>query len=247
MTLCLLYVLFFVLPVELLVGFFSFPSYAFLQCRITRSIHIMPSNDFVRTVSRNFRVLVIGGSYGGLAASLALIDLSQGRIPRFDCNPDAKAPTHRIPIQITVVDKRDGYCMLSLWFSVSPTCHTSLTYLPVVHLIGSPKALACEKFASEAWTRFQDIPGLKYPGLTFIQGSVASVDFGSKVAHIVDAETKANRTEPYDYLIAGSGLRRTFPTVPQSLQRHEFLQEAKEHMSNVKHARDGIFVVGGGT
>jgi hypothetical protein len=72
----------------------------------------MPSNDFVRTVSRNFRVLVIGGSYGGLSAALALIDLSHGRLPRFNCNPDAKAPPHRIPIQITVVDKRDGYCKL---------------------------------------------------------------------------------------------------------------------------------------
>ncbi|KAJ5131564.1 uncharacterized protein N7515_007603 [Penicillium bovifimosum] len=184
----------------------------------------MPSNDFVGTVSRKFRVLVIGGSYGGLAAALALIDLSQGRVPRFDCSPDSKAPAHRIPIQITVVDKRDGY----------------------FHLIGSPKALACEKFASKAWTRFQDIPGLKYPGLAFIQGTVASVDFNGKVAHIVDAETKNNRTEPYDYLIAGSGLRRTFPTVPQSLHRNDFLQEAKDHMSDVKHARDGVVVVGGG-
>ncbi|KAJ5485735.1 hypothetical protein N7530_000035 [Penicillium desertorum] len=184
----------------------------------------MPSNDFVRTVSRNFRVLVIGGSYGGLSAALALIDLSQGRLPRFNCNPDAKAPTHRIPIQITVVDKRDGY----------------------FHLIGSPKALACEKFASEAWTRFQDIPGLRSPDLSFIQGSVSSVDFSAKVAHIVDADTNNNRMEPYDYLVAGSGLRRSFPTVPQSLRRDEFLKEAREHMTNVEQARDGIVVVGGG-
>jgi hypothetical protein len=73
----------------------------------------MPSNDFVRTVSRSFRVLVIGGSYGGLAAALALVDLSHGHIARFSSNPDTKAPTHRIPIQITVVDKRDGYCRFS--------------------------------------------------------------------------------------------------------------------------------------
>ncbi|KAJ5188232.1 FAD-dependent pyridine nucleotide-disulfide oxidoreductase [Penicillium cf. griseofulvum] len=184
----------------------------------------MPSNDFVRTVSRNFRVLVIGGSYGGLATALALIDLSQGRLARFNCNPDAKAPTYRIPIQITVVDKRDGY----------------------FHLIGSPKALACEKFASEAWTRFQDIPGLKHPNLSFIQGSVSSIDFKAKVAHIVDAETKSSLSEPYDYLIAGSGLRRSFPTVPQSLRRDEFLKEAREHMTHVKNARDGVVIVGGG-
>ncbi|KAJ5779918.1 FAD-dependent pyridine nucleotide-disulfide oxidoreductase [Penicillium paradoxum] len=184
----------------------------------------MPSNDFVRTVSRNFRVLVIGGSYGGLAAALALIDLSQARLPRFNCNSNAKAPAHRMSIQITVVDKRDGY----------------------FHLIGSPKALACEEFASEAWTRFQDIPGLKYPNLKFIQGSVSSVDFNAKVAHVVDSNTNSNCAESYDYLIAGSGLRRNFPTVPQSLRRSEFLKEAKKHMSDVKHARGGIVVIGGG-
>ncbi|CAG7920245.1 unnamed protein product [Penicillium olsonii] len=184
----------------------------------------MPSNDFVRTVSRSYRVLVIGGSYSGLAAALSLIDLSNARVPRFTYNPEAKPPTHRIPIQITVVDKRDGY----------------------FHLIGSPKALACKKFAAEAWTRFQDIPGLKSPDLSFIQGSVSSVDFQNKVAHIVDSETKANRTESYDYLIAGSGLRRSFPTVPQSLKRDEFLKEAEEHMASVEEARDGVVVVGGG-
>ncbi|CAI7618596.1 unnamed protein product [Penicillium palitans] len=184
----------------------------------------MPSNDFVRTVSRSFRVLVIGGSYGGLSAALALIDLSQGRLTRFNYNADAQAPTHRIPIQITVVDKRDGY----------------------YHLIGSPKALASEKFASEAWTRFQDIPGLKSPDLSFIQGSVSSVDFNAKEAHIVDADTKNSRTEPYDYLIASSGLRRSFPTVPQSLRREEFLKEAREHMADVKQAQDGIVIIGGG-
>lgn len=113
-------------------------------------------------------------------------------------------------------------------------------------MIGSPKALACEKFASEAWARFQDVPGLKYPNLKFIQGSVSSIDFKAKVAHIVDADSKDSCTESYDYLIAGSGLRRTFPTVPQSLRREEFLKEATEHMSDVKNAREGVVVVGGG-
>jgi NADH dehydrogenase FAD-containing subunit len=87
---------------------------------------------------------------------------------------------------------------------------------------------------------------LKHPNLSFIQGSVSSLDFKAKVAHIIDAETKSSRSEPYDYLIAGSGLRRSFPTVPQSLRRDEFLKEAREHMSHVKNARDGVVIVGGG-
>ncbi|CAG8358813.1 unnamed protein product [Penicillium salamii] len=205
-------------PIPLKISFSpSFPSSQTLE------YPTMPSNDFVRTVSRSYRVLVIGGSYSGLAAALSLIDLSNARVPRFTYNPEAKPPTHRVPIQITIVDKRDGY----------------------FHLIGSPKALACKKFAAEAWTRFQDIPGLKSPDLSFIQGSVSRVDFKNKVAHIVDSE-KNDRAESYDYLIAGSGLRRSFPTVPQSLRRDEFLKEAEGHMAHVENAHDGVVVVGGG-
>lgn len=74
---------------------------------------------------------------------------------------------------------------------------------------------------------------------------MSSVDFKNKVAHIVDSE-KNDRTESYDYLIAASGLRRSFPTVPQSLRRDEFLKEAEGHMAHVENARDGVVVVGGG-
>ena len=116
----------------------------------------------------------------------------------------------------------------------------------LVHLIGSPKSLACEKFAAESWTRFQDIPALKSPDFSFIQGTVSKVDSASKIAHILDSETQENRTEKYDYLIAASGLRRVFPVAPQSLRREDFLEEAKKHVENVRSASEGIVVVGGG-
>jgi hypothetical protein len=70
----------------------------------------MPSNDGLLAVARSFRVLVIGGSYGGLSAALNLWDLSRGRLPRFNYAYDGPAPAHRIPIQTTIVDERDGYC-----------------------------------------------------------------------------------------------------------------------------------------
>lgn len=70
----------------------------------------MPSNEALAPLSRTFRVLIIGGSYGGLAAALTLADLARGKAARFTYNPDAKAPQARLPTQITVVDERDGYC-----------------------------------------------------------------------------------------------------------------------------------------
>lgn len=61
------------------------------------------------------RVLVVGGSYGGLATALNLLDLSQGKAARFSAGQTAsdpvtlKAPTST-PVQVTIVDERDGYC-----------------------------------------------------------------------------------------------------------------------------------------
>lgn len=114
------------------------------------------------------------------------------------------------------------------------------------HLIGSPKALACEKFAPKAWTRFADIPALKAPNMEFVRGSVTSVDPERKVAQILELQSQQTRHEQYDYLIAASGLRRVFPTVPQSLCRDDFLNEAKLHRKNVQDAQEGLVIVGGG-
>lgn len=76
----------------------------------------MPSNEILAPFSRTFRVLIIGGSYGGLAAALTLADLARGKTARFSYNLDAKAPQAHLPIQITVVDERDGYCMSHVIF-----------------------------------------------------------------------------------------------------------------------------------
>lgn len=82
--------------------------------------------------------------------------------------------------------------------------------------------------------------------MEFVRGSVSSVDPEQKVAQIFDLQTQQTRREQYDYLIAASGLRRVFPTVPQSLCRDEYLEEAKTHMESVQNAHDGVVIVGGG-
>lgn len=62
-----------------------------------------------------FKVLVVGGSYGGLSVALNLQDLCRGKAPRCGPTPDKdqddlKIP--HIPIHITIVDERDGFCKL---------------------------------------------------------------------------------------------------------------------------------------
>jgi hypothetical protein len=57
------------------------------------------------------KVLIIGGSYGALAATLNLLDLCHGRAPRFppETSPGPSA-LQKIRVQITIVDERDGFC-----------------------------------------------------------------------------------------------------------------------------------------
>ncbi|KAK3346166.1 pyridine nucleotide-disulfide oxidoreductase-like protein [Lasiosphaeria hispida] len=179
-----------------------------------------------------FKVLVIGGSYGGLSAALNLRDLCSGRAPR--CGEPAAegeppvAPM-QVTVEITIIDERDGF----------------------YHLIGSPLALASESFAEKAWIKFDEMPALRAPHnkdvIRVRQGSVQAVDPARKVATFV-ARGAGLQTEEvrYDYLVVAAGLRRVWPVVPQSLRRKQYLFEAAEHIRAVTGGRNGVVVVGGG-
>lgn len=62
-----------------------------------------------------FKVLILGGCYGGLSAALNLIDLSEGRAAR---QGSGVVPGHdgKIPIEVTIVDERDGFCTYLFYY-----------------------------------------------------------------------------------------------------------------------------------
>lgn len=118
--------------------------------------------------------------------------------------------------------------------------------IPQDHLIGSPLALADDTYAAKAWVRFDDIPALRSPKITMIQGKATGVDPASKRATILETATQSPRDLAYDYLVVATGLRRAWPVVPQSLYRKQYLTEAGSHISAVTDAPAGVVVVGGG-
>jgi len=202
----------------------------------------MPSNEGPNILQAIPRVLVIGGSYAGLAATVNLIDLCDGKQPRFtSASTEKKSPKVKLPVDITVVDERDGYCRYHS-ILIEPSILTSTPD----HLIGNPLAFASDDASSKSWTKFQDIPALKLPNVHFLQGTVANVDCETKTASIVDTITKHIRQEKYDYLLVASGLRRTSPVVPQALNRAQFIAEAKTHTRAIRDAKEGVVVIGGG-
>ncbi|KAK1141907.1 hypothetical protein N8T08_008420 [Aspergillus melleus] len=172
-----------------------------------------------------FKVLVVGGSYAGLAATLNLLDLCQGRRRRFSLDPADEGPQRKVPVQITIVDERDGF----------------------YHLIGVPLAIASEDYAHRIWKTFDDIPALQTPEIRRIQGRVVNVDCETKTARI-EGITKGGAVteEQYDYLIACSGLRRDWPSAPKSATRHDYIAEATQWVEDVKNATQGVVIIGGG-
>lgn len=86
------------------------------------SLHIILKMGSIKeifsTIESPTKVLVIGGCYGGLAAALDLLDLCHGkqaRTIRF-VKPDETileqpiTERPKLPIEIKIVDERDGYC-----------------------------------------------------------------------------------------------------------------------------------------
>lgn len=59
-------------------------------------------------VMEPFKILIVGGSYSGLACAVHLLDLTSGSSPK---NAKEDFSGHDcIPIEITIIDERDGYC-----------------------------------------------------------------------------------------------------------------------------------------
>lgn len=124
-------------------------------------------------------------------------------------------------------------------------CATDTTCL-IDHLIGTPLAFSSKEYYQKAWSKFSECPTLQRPDLRFIQGSITNLDCAAKVATITEHETRTERQESYDYFVAASGLRRAWPTVPQALNKEDFLKEATTAIEAAEKAREGVVVIGGG-
>lgn len=72
------------------------------------------------------------------------------------------------------------------------------------------------------------------------------MDCERKVAVITDTFSGDVTEESYDYLVVSTGLRREWPTVPQSLRRKEYLAETSAHIRAARSARECVVVIGGG-
>lgn len=80
-------------------------------------------------ISRPFRVLIAGGSYGGLTTAIHLLDHCSGAKAKAAAasiaasENESTQPTQSVPnpvrVDVTIVDERDGFCKFSTFSSQS--------------------------------------------------------------------------------------------------------------------------------
>ena len=100
---------------------------------------------------------------------------------------------------------------------------------------------------SKFWVKYDEIPALQHGDLRVLHGSVRCVDHVSKRASILPHGDDTNSLNlEYDYLVAATGFRRVWPTVPQALEHTSYLDEAGGHIKAVRDAVHGVAVIGGG-
>lgn len=81
-----------------------------------------------------FQVLVLGGSYAGLAATVNLLDLCHGKPCRFAArygNAVREEFPRNVPVKVTIVDERDGFCELKIQHAIAVTYSYTLTYIVI--------------------------------------------------------------------------------------------------------------------
>ncbi|KAI5290515.1 hypothetical protein KEM52_000433, partial [Ascosphaera acerosa] len=70
----------------------------------------MPIADSAPPMPTPAKVLVVGGSYAGLATIVNLLDLCNGLPPRFAYEKDPQVDSaKKTAVDITLVDERDGF------------------------------------------------------------------------------------------------------------------------------------------
>lgn len=96
------------------------------------------------------------------------------------------------------------------------------------------------------WKSYRGFSKLNRLDITFIQGTVASLDCQNQEITYCDSEG-ASQKLPFDYVVISTGLRRRWPIVPRAKDSTSYVKDAFFYTETISRAnRLGVVVVGGG-
>lgn len=175
--------------------------------------------------SQPHRVLVVGGSYGGLTFVSNLLDIVDGKPsrPYHRPIPDFEGRTSERGVEIILLDERDGF----------------------FHTVGAPLAHTAKKTVSSFWKEYSALEELQHPKLKIVQGKIENIDCTSQMATYVDSNSRETVQHGYDYLVMATGLGRQWPIVPESHKKDRYVVDALKHINSLSGSKRMV-VIGGG-
>lgn len=179
-------------------------------------------------------ILIIGGSYSGLSALIALKNHFYQR-------------QRSQKICVTLVEPKAGLLnILGVPRAIVDTEFAKTQYVPFQNL----QDIHFDRLVSDDEYVIEDLGSHIFPNnnnfieITFVQGSVVSISSNSAEYHL-NTDTKITGKIDFDYAVVASGRNRSWPTSPVAYNYQSYLKEMVEFNENVRKS-NSITVVGAG-
>lgn len=171
------------------------------------------------------RVLVVGGSYGGLAFIVNFLDLIEGKPcrPSHRPLPDFAGRTSQRGVEVTLLDERDGF----------------------FHTVGAPLAHTAKHHVVPFWKEYSALKELRHPALNIMRGRIEQLDCETKKARYTIPSSGETVHHEYDQVVVATGLSRQWPIVPESHSKDRYVMDALQHINTLAASRR-VVVIGGG-
>lgn len=179
-------------------------------------------------------ILIVGGSYSGLSALIALKNhLSQRQLP------------HKV--SVAFVEPKAGLLnILGVPRSIVDTEFAKTQFIPFqdLHDISFDKLVSDDQYVIDDLGKHLRPHYNDYMEITFVQGSVESLTSKTAQYHL-NSDEKTKGTINFDYAVVASGRNRSWPTSPAALNYESYMNEMIEFNESVKKCNN-ITVVGAG-
>lgn len=178
-------------------------------------------------------ILIVGGSYAGLSALVALKNHLRDRDGR--------------KVTVTLVEPKAGLLnILGIPRAIVDTEFAKTQFVPLENLEDIPfdRLLSADTYVQQHLGTTVQPTGRKYIETTYVQGLVSEIGENS-VLYTLNGETNKVGKISFTYCVVAAGRNRPWPTSPLAYNFQSYLKEMEEFDNSVKKCKS-VCVVGAG-
>lgn len=197
---------------------------------LTNSLDSISTNP----VDFSTNILIIGGSYAGLSALVALKNHLTQR-------------ASQDKIHVTLLEPKAGLLnVLGIPRAIVDTEFAKTQYIPFqdLHDIHFDRLVSNDKYVVDNLGQLISQNNNSYIDITYVQGSAISFNESVAEYHLNDDSRNSGKID-FDFVVVASGRNRSWPTSPSAYNYESYMKEMEVFNDNVRKC-DIITVVGAG-